>query len=354
MAAMNKKVLVAPLDWGLGHATRCVPVIHEFLSQGCEVQIASSGDALVLLKEEFPDLKFHSIVSYRAEYSSTIPFMVKILLQMPKFLSAIKREHTETEAIIEREKIDFVISDNRYGCWSDKKPSILITHQVNILMSARWRWLEWLINFGNHSRIRKFTACWVPDVPDGITGKMTAASTMRLTHIGMLSRFEKQKAKMTYDVLAIVSGPEPQRSLLEEKLKRQLKQSGRNYFIVRGKPSERMSPGAHQIDHANASQLNKLIESSQIIIARSGYTTVMDLWKLGKHAIFIPTPGQTEQEYLASELKRKGVAFSQHQREFDLQQCLLESKGYRGFESFPSSPNLLAIAVNQLLNNSSL
>lgn len=341
--------MVAPLDWGLGHATRCIPVINEFLSQGCEVQIASSGDALILLKQEFCDLKFHQLTSYGAEYSRSIPFMVKIFLQLPKFLRAINREHKETAAIIEQEKIDFVISDNRYGCWAENIPSVLITHQVNILMSSRWKWLEWIVNFGNHRQIRKFTTCWVPDFPNGITGKMSDALGVRTVRIGMLSRFESRPAKFKYEVLAMISGPEPQRSLLESKLRQQLASSDLNYFMVLGKPDDVQTNDTREVSHVNTLGLNELIESSEVIIARSGYTTIMDLWKLGKKAVFIPTPGQTEQEFLADELKRKGITFTQSQNEFDLRAALLHAKSYKGFESFPSSPNLLAIAVTELL-----
>src|SRR5690349_9583884 len=159
MAALKKKILVAPLDWGLGHATRCIPIINEFLSQGCEVQIASSGDALVLLKEEFPDLKFHSIVSYGAEYSRSLPFTIKILLQIPKFVRAIKKEHNETQTIVEREKIDLVISDNRYGCWSKEVLSVFIGHQLNLLTPI----FSWLGNYLQRRAIQKFSRCWIPD-----------------------------------------------------------------------------------------------------------------------------------------------------------------------------------------------
>jgi len=345
-----KKVLIAPLDWGLGHATRCIPVINEFLNQGCEVQIASSGDALILLKKEFPSLKSHQLTSYRAEYSRSLPFMIKIILQLPKFLLVIGREHKEIATLIDQEEIDIVISDNRYGCWSKDIPSVLITHQVNILMSSKWKWMEWIINFGNHWQIRKFATCWVPDFADGVTGKMSDGQEVKSTRIGMLSRFERRHAELKYEVLAVLSGPEPQRSLLEEKLRLQLAASNLNYFMVLGKPAGSTSCSEREAGHLNAFQLNELMESARVIVARSGYTTVMDLWKLGKKAIFIPTPGQTEQEYLADKLMKKGIAFSKGQDEFDLQQALRESSAYKGFDSFPSSPNLLAIAVKELLS----
>ncbi|MBI1770571.1 MAG: glycosyltransferase [Bacteroidetes bacterium] len=344
-----KKVLVAALDWGLGHATRSIPVINEFLKQGCEVQIASSGGALVLLKEEFPLLRFHTIASYNATYSSVLPFMIKILIQMPKFILAIRKEHWQIEKIVHNEKIDLLISDNRYGCWSTKIPSVLITHQVNIIMPPAWKWLEGVINYGNHWQIGKFTDCWIPDFPNGITGRMTGPTKMKTKFIGMVSRFTKMNVPIKYDVLAIISGPEPQRSLLEAKIKSQLLALGLSYFIVKGKPGAE-KPDDREADHLASKKLNELIESSSLVIGRSGYTTVMDLWKLGKKAVFIPTPGQTEQEYLAKELMRRGIAFYQDQNDFDLKYALEESKKYKGFEGFEQQTNLLADVVENLLS----
>src|SRR5882724_5962238 len=166
-----KKVLVAPLDWGLGHATRCIPVINEFIKQGCEVQIASSGSALVLLKKEFPSTKFHELVPYQAEYTASLPFAFKILLQLPKFLREIKREHQQIETIIESEKIDLIISDNRYGCWSEQVPSVLIIHQTTLRVSM----FKSFINYFHQVAIRRFSHCWVPDFEsdESLTGELS-------------------------------------------------------------------------------------------------------------------------------------------------------------------------------------
>jgi UDP-N-acetylglucosamine:LPS N-acetylglucosamine transferase len=346
-----KKILIAPLDWGLGHATRCIPVIHEFLHRGCEVQIASSGSALVLLRQEFVQLKFHELVSYKARYSNRISFMLKILFQMPKFLWTIRKEHQQIEKIVRNENTDLVISDNRYGCWSSTVPSVLITHQINILMSPSWKWLEGIINFGNHQQIKKFTECWVPDSSNGITGKMTQPIRPRTKFIGMISRFQRQDIPMKREILFLISGPEPQRLIFETKIKEEIKRTGcKSYLIVKGKPEITREEGENEINHLSAIELNEIITTSQLVISRSGYTTVMDLCKLGKNAVFIPTPGQTEQEYLAKLLKARGIAFYQNQNEFDLTLALVESKKYKGFDGYPLSSNLLAQAVEELIN----
>jgi len=170
-AITSKKVLVAALDWGLGHATRCVPVISEFLKQGCEVQIASSGDALTLLREEFPELKFHLLSPYNAKYSAALPLLVKVILQIPKFSSTIKKEHRQLEDIIVSEGIDLVISDNRYGCWSRNVKSIFICHQL--VLKAPF---SFVIAGLYEKKIRRFSECWVPDEEDGASHKPATIS----------------------------------------------------------------------------------------------------------------------------------------------------------------------------------
>ncbi len=267
---------------------------------------------------------------------------------MPKLLRTINKEHDQIEQIVKLENISLLVSDNRYGCWSATAPSVLITHQINILMSWPWKWLEPFIQLGNHKQIRKFTECWVPDFPGGITGKLTSTREIDVKFIGMVSRFIKMDIPLKYDVLALISGPEPQRTLFEEKITKQLSTTRLNFFVVKGKPgSENLS--VNEVDHLNAQELNQVIESSAIVISRSGYTTIMDLCKLGKKAIFIPTPGQTEQEYLAEELERKGITFYQAQADFDINYALKQSENYKGFAGYQYTSNLLANAIDNLL-----
>jgi uncharacterized protein (TIGR00661 family) len=347
---VSKKILIAPLDWGLGHATRCIPIINEFLSRGWEVQIASNGDALTLLKREFPGCKFYELADYKARYPVQLPFMVKILVQMPKFLRAIRKEHQQIDRIVREQEIDLLISDNRYGCWSAQIPSVLITHQVNVPMSAQWKWIRGIINYRNHRQIRKFRECWVPDFPNGITGNMTQPGVPKMKYIGMLSRFKKHHVSMKREILFLISGPEQQRSIFEEKINEQIRKTGyQSYLIVKGKPHATDECDSNEVNHLTSVELNDAIESSQVIISRPGYTTVMDLCKLGKKAIFIPTPGQAEQEYLALQLAKDSVALYQQQKDFDLVLALSKSKEYRGFDGYPQSSNLLADAIDSLL-----
>lgn len=344
----QKKILIAPLDWGLGHATRCIPVVKEFLKQRCEVQIATGDNAFALLKKEFPDLKFHLITSYQAEYSRLIPLSLKILLQLPKFWRAIQQEHNETEVIIEHEKIDLVISDNRYGCWSQQIPSVFIGHQLNLRASV----FSWLANHVQQKAIRKFSVCWVPDNEGeaSLAGELTSTK-LNKKHIGVLSRLQWRQSTVQYEIMAILSGPEPQRTIFEEIIMNELRQSRKRCLVVRGLPGQATKPeidGAEIANHLSSQEMNEAMLESETIISRSGYSTIMDLAMLGKKAIFVPTPGQTEQVYLAARLAKKKIALAVRQSKFNLQEALNRSMDYSGFTRAEEN-SLLKEAIEQLL-----
>jgi uncharacterized protein (TIGR00661 family) len=353
-----KNVLVAPLDWGLGHATRCVPIIRELLKRKCNVSIAGSGDSLELLRKEFVALKSYELVPYNPVYPLKRGGMVwKMAAQLPKFFVTIKKEHEQIEEIIRANKIELVISDNRYGCWSVQAPCVLITHQSSILMPKRFGVLAPLVRILNKKYLSRFDQCWVPDFAGGnnLTGQLNNYARKRLNifkFIGPLSRFEasKRKRDKLYDVTVILSGPEPQRSLLEKVIRVQLEATDLQYCIVRGvlNPSSR-SIAPNIFDYLTSARLQEIIESSAVIIARSGYSTVMDMAALRKKVIFIPTPGQTEQEYLAKTLSEKKIAFYSEQKKFDLQLALNESRNFTGFRALNFNPHVLPDAVDSLL-----
>lgn len=351
---MKKRILVTPLDWGLGHATRCIPIIRLLEEKGHDVCIATSGLALPLLRQEFPQLSFFELPSYQARYSTKVPLMLKVFLQSPHFIQVIQQEHKIIEKLVAEQAIDVIISDNRYGCYSRKAKSIFITHQLTLLMPTGLRWLQRLVNFFNHHLIRKFDACWVPDFKNNpITGALTQAVGLNTTFIGMLSRFRKSEVPVVkkYDLLILLSGPEPQRSLLENLVLKQVKEYTGNVLLVRGLPSTHQTlVGVESVNHLPSHNLQAAIEASTFVLARSGYTTVMDLYFLEKKAIFIPTPGQTEQEYLAKQLAERSIAFSMEQKDFDLIKALEASKSFKGFSmsAHPSSEEQLSDLLSGL------
>jgi uncharacterized protein (TIGR00661 family) len=353
-----KRVAVAPLDWGLGHATRCIPIIKELLNRGCQVYIISSGSALQLLKLEFPQLPLIQIESYKASYAARLPLMLAVFLQLPKFLLVIRKEHQQLADIIKENNIDLVISDNRYGCWSELIPSVFITHQTNILMPEVLKWFQPVINYFNTCFINKFTQCWIPDNDghqnlSGILSKFDAVK-IETNYIGILSRFSKAiEESSTYKLAIVLSGPEPQRSVFEGIIINQLKSIKDQVVLVRGVVENdvvwKAQGNLKVVNFLPSTQLEEIMKQSEIIIARSGYSTIMDLARLQKKAILVPTPGQTEQEYLAQRLMEQGVCFSMEQADFNLDYAVKQSEGYKGFANIEVSNRNLVKALDELL-----
>jgi len=282
--------------------------------------------------------------------------MVWVMIgQLLKFKKAIKQEHEIIERYVLVNHIDYIVSDNRYGCWSAHVPSIFITHQTNIVMPFGLQWLSAIVNYFNHRQIKRFDYCWIPDVPDRtFSGILSETLNRNVRFIGPLSRFNKVLSATKYDLLIILSGPEPQRSMLEEIMLKQLSSIQLSTLMVRGVKTELVIKRSTQIEVINflaTEHLQHAIQQSALIIARSGYSTVMDLAKLNKKAIFIPTPGQTEQEYLAKRLEEKSIAYFESQKDFDLQRALLKSERYSGFENVDFDDKYLHHAIRELLTS---
>ena len=316
----KKRILVAPLNWGIGHATRCIPIISELEKNNFEVIIAASGRSLDLLSCEFPKIQFIKFEDYKISYSSSIPMALNIFIQIPKIIFGIYNENNKLYTIIKDFKIDGVISDNRYGLFSKTTPSVFITHQLKIKSS----FLENIIQKINYYFINKYTKCWIPDYKkNGLAGELShpKENTKNHIYIGPLSRFKKNNSKPHYDILAIVSGPEPQRSIFEKILTTQLIGHKKECLLVQGKPESKYYDKINNLtikSHLSAIELNQAILNSKLIICRSGYSTIMDLFTLEKNAILVPTPGQTEQEYLAQYLSKENLFQYQNQKNFSI------------------------------------
>lgn len=345
---MQKKVLICPLNWGLGHATRCIPVIAELEKCGCEVLIGGDGESLALLRIEFPDKKFFEITPYGITYSANSSFMLHLASQTPRLLAAIKEEHEQILTIVEKEKVDFIISDNRYGCYSENIPSAIIIHQLSIRAPL---FFKKIINRYNANFIERFTQCWVPDTPDrSLSGELSKSKSIKHKFIGPLSRMTPNGTSATsFRLLGLVSGPEPNRSSFETLLTRELAASDLSYRIVRGLPDEKSAPPPNSVNHLPSKELNELIASADVVIGRSGYSTIMDLAALKKKAIFVPTPGQTEQLYLAKEMERMKIAPTMLQNEMQLTESLERLKDFTGFTQDYFKNDLLQTTLREFL-----
>ena len=334
----NKRILIAPLDWGLGHATRCIPIIRELIHSGDDVLIAGDGDTLLLLKKEFPELTCILLRGYNIHYSSFFPLSISIFFQIPKILWRIYREHSHLKKIINEYQIDAVISDNRYGLWNSKIESVFITHQVMIKTPGYIRFLEPVLYRISKFFIVKYNECWIPDDGQKLSGDLSHRFPLLENSklIGTLSRWkgdEKKETKNKYNVIGIVSGPEPHRTSFEKLLTEQFRESNLNAIIIQGKPDEttdiQITDRLRLISHLDSKNLYDTIMLSDTIICRAGYSGIMDLTAIGKNAVLIPTPGQTEQVYLAKYLKEKKMFFSVDQKKFHLNDSMNELSNYQ-------------------------
>jgi hypothetical protein len=367
----SKNILVCPLDWGLGHATRCIPLIKQFVAAGHQVIIGADKHPLALLKLEFPELRSVVIPGYELSYGEK-GSALKLFYESVQFFKFIKKEQVFIAPIIDAYKIDMIVSDNRYGLWSKKVTSIIITHQLYVKAPIG----EKIAQKNIKQLIHNLDECWIPDVSGtpNFSGDLAHLKPFEHPHqfIGPLSRFSGEKMHTSrvfdpqktasrsivgheYDVIAIISGPEPQRTIFEKLVFAQLSQNNLKEVVVRGLPannfiaitaegSSQQSPEKIKIsppvklpynvekieifDHFPTLELLKYIEKSKVVVCRAGYSSIMDLSVLGKQAILVPTPGQTEQEYLAKYHFLQGNFYTQKQSEFNLQKGLIEIKNF--------------------------
>lgn len=310
----GSKVLIAPLNWGLGHATRSIPIIKELLTHNCKVAIASDNEALALLQIEFPQLDSYSLPGYEIQYAYK-SMAANMLMQLPKITRAYKLEYKEVLQLQKEHQWDFIISDGRYGVRAPSAKCFFISHQLKI---QSWNPLAAsLATKVNKKLINKFDGLWIPDEENHLlSGDLSNTSGIDYYRfLGVLSRMRPLRIPIRYDISVVLSGPEPVRTHLEKKLVSFFKGRKEKVAFVRGvdtKDKKHLTDISSTIDFYGrlpSEKLNQIISSSNLIICRAGYSSIMDLYKLHKKAILIPTPGQTEQEYLATHLEDQ-VLFS--------------------------------------------
>ena len=339
---LQKTIVIAPLDWGLGHAARCIPIIKELQTYHVNVIIAADGAVKTMMKQEFPQLLLIDLPGYKIKYSKNKRwFNAYLVIQFPKIIASIIKEHFWLKKVAKKYLVDAVISDNRFGLYHSSITSVYITHQLFIktgnyitekIAGAMHRWF-----------INKYHQCWVPDFEGGnnIAGNLSHPEILpgNVKYIGCLSRFEQTAAtQKEVDVLIILSGPEPQRTIFENMLLSQLDEFQGSVLMVRGLPGlDKQTDNPSEFtfkknivfkNHLTAQAMSQAIQSSRIVLSRSGYTTIMDLLKLGRNAILVPTPGQAEQEYLANFLSQKQVFFTAEQDGFLLGELINQANAF--------------------------
>ncbi|MCF6280347.1 MAG: glycosyltransferase [Flavobacteriaceae bacterium] len=330
----KKNILVAPLNWGLGHATRCIPIINKLIELDFNPILASDGEALRLLQKEFPNLKSIELPSYNIKYPKNGNLLKwKLLLGTPRVLKIIKKEKRLTQNLVESENLIGIISDNRFGVRSYKIPSVFITHQLNVFSGNTTYFSSKL----HQTFINKFDECWIPDLPleRSFSKKLSHSNKIRnQKFIGFLSRFTKKLIPLKYNLLVLLSGIEPLRNQLEKKLISELQNYSGKVLFVKGIVEEHQKIKEENniifYNYLLTNELETAINESKLVLARSGYSTIMDLAILGKKAFFIPTTGQYEQEYLAKRMQKLRIAPYSSTKKFKIK-MLSEVNNYNGF-----------------------
>ena len=315
----RKNILICPLEWGLGHAGRMVPVARELLTMGNNVFIGSGKNITEFFRKELPELSYIHFPGFRMKYSAWLPQYAVIFFRTPLFVFSVIKEHFRLKRIIRNYDIDIVISDSRIGLWNRDIPTAVVTHMIRIPHPRGLQFLEKIALEIARRIIRKFDLCLIPDLPGevNISGKLSHHLPLpaNARYSGLLSRFEKPDTTLVgtikkYFCAVILSGPEPQKSILREKMEKILNASDKSSVILEGSPSGELRRSEEgkitYINHLPAKDFGKIILESENIVTRSGYTTLMELISLRRSALLIPTPGQPEQEYLAEYLANKG------------------------------------------------
>lgn len=316
----GKNILICPLDWGLGHAGRMAALAKHLLRTGNTVVVAASDSLKDFFSAELPGIGFVSFPGFRPHYSRYLPQYIILFLQIPHLLYHIVREHFEIRDLIRKYEADIVISDNRFGLWNKNIKTVYVTHQVRIPFPMLFRPFEFIGVLLHRFIITRYTWCFIPDLPGDVNLSGRLSHGLRLPaniiYTGLLSRFSDIEKHVPDEsgsadyYLAILSGPEPQKSIFGDSLVRLFSERNQNLMVLEGKPGSRAETRIEgritRTDHLQSSPMAQLIAGATGIVTRSGYSTIMELVSLGSGALLVPTPGQTEQEYLAEHLSEKG------------------------------------------------
>jgi UDP-N-acetylglucosamine transferase subunit ALG13 len=364
---LNKKlnILICPLEWGLGHAARMIPVAKLLHERGHNVTIGAGAQHLSFFKAELPSLSFIEFPGFKPSYSRVLPQYLVMLIKTPLLVFHIISEHKRLNKLIADNQIDIVISDNRFGLWNKKITCVYVTHMLCIPFPWPFRFLEITGILIHRYIINKYSFCFVPDLPGdlNLSGRLSHNLNLpeNVIYTGILSRFSMSDHSRGSNFITpphitiILSGPEPQRTILETKLRNELIDSEDSIVILKGKPgideSEQTDANIISYNHLCSMEMADVLRTSKGIISRSGYTTIMDLASLGCSALLIPTPGQTEQEYLADYLAEKNLFVSLRQNKIQKKLRIPDV-----LQPFPDDINeqsrrLLESAVNKMLEN---
>lgn len=320
------RILVAPLDWGLGHAARCVPLIHTLLEHGAVPVIGADKGPLALLREEFPALEHLRIPGLEVRYGSGRSQAWAMARQLPALLHQVRQEYLFFNRLRRELHVDAVVSDQRFGIRAADLPSVLLTHQVFPFSP----FAQGIARRMNRRYIARFDRCWIPDhaTSPGLAGALAHGRPLpgHAHYIGPLSRFRTsvpERNKPTYRVVAVISGPEPHRTLFERAVLAQLEQIDGAHLVLSGQVDGRTG----RLPQLPTEALHAALLSAELIVGRTGYSTLMDMEAIGRGALLVPTPGQPEQEYLGRVSAQRAFHTVQQQHQLDIAAALAKPPG---------------------------
>jgi len=336
---IQQKILVSPLDWGLGHATRLIPVLKE-LENNNDLVIGINKTTERLMKDHFPNAQFEEVPEYKIRNSKSGGFYSYVKLSN-RIRKVKKQEELWVREYVQKNTVDLIISDSRFGFRSNHVKSIIISHQLKLKFPPIWKLLGNIAQRINKRWLSAFDEVWIPDNENHeLSGELSEESGLRTKFIGIQSRFLKKEFDREIAepyILVIISGPEPQRSEMEHIILHQAPLIRQKVIIIGGKPENKMKDfdcaNAHLYSYLDADELAAYITHADLVISRSGYSSLMDYHALGCENLFlIPTPGQSEQIYLAKRMKEKGICDFSYQKNFNLSEALFSIDAFHGFD----------------------
>jgi UDP:flavonoid glycosyltransferase YjiC (YdhE family) len=339
----KKKAFIAPLNWGLGHATRILPLIKYLQAKNYSIYIGAAGRSKEVLQKELHDCTFVEFPKYPIKYPHSRFFVTRFMLIIfPQMLIAMNREKRRLKKLHSLYNFDLIISDNRFSAALKSVKSILVSHQLRYKLPWPVQKMEWLPEYFNFTHFRKYDKIVVPDIERGntftgeLSHQMRFIPTEKLFYSGILTDLVhgNKTSSNTIDYFVIISGPEPQRTKFEKLIFNQLQKLDGRVVVTLGKPEKnyKIRMGDAQIyTYLNREKISYFMGKADFIISRPGYTTVMEMIDLGKRGLFIPTPGQIEQEYLAKHFSEMNWCYSSSQYKLDLTEDIRIARTYSGF-----------------------
>lgn len=351
---MPRRILFGVYHWGLGHATRSLGLIRALLDRGDEVTILMQpGAGMQLLRSELGDacefLPFRDTPAPFSRYP--VVFYLRMTAAMPQVLAGFRREHRYTERLVAERHLDCVVSDSRFGVWSREVPSYCILHSIHQVVPFASGLTQPVAEWGQRRLLRGFTRILIPDVAEngGLSGWLGHEPGFdwgegRLVYIGPLSSVPRMDVEQDIDVFFSVSGIEPQRGLLADLVLEALPRLSGRIVVTLGRPQDdgecREVSGATVYGYLDRERQAEMLNRARLVMTRSGYTTLMELAGLGRRALFVATPGQSEQEYLARFHRERGHVWSVQQKELDIPRDLEHAKAARGIPRLDASASI--------------